>query len=52
MTAQEIGTLQRQSPIKRFEILPDESAPFSIVFLKSGAEIKSFGYRILSAEEA
>jgi predicted Zn finger-like uncharacterized protein len=52
LTAQEIATLQRQSPIKRFEILPDESAPFSIVFLKSSAEIKSFGYRILSAEEA
>jgi predicted Zn finger-like uncharacterized protein len=52
LTALEIATLQRQSPIKRFEILPDESVPFSIVFLKSGAEIKSFGYRILSAEEA
>jgi predicted Zn finger-like uncharacterized protein len=52
LTKQEIETLQRQSPIRRFEILPDESAPFSIVFIKSSAEIKSFGYRILSAEEA
>ena len=51
LTVQEIATLQKQSPVKRFEILPDESAPFSIVFLKSSAEIKSFGYRILSVEE-
>ena len=51
LTVQEIVTLQRQSPVRRFEILPDESAPFSIVFLKSSAEIKSFGYRILSVEE-
>jgi len=52
LTTQEITTLQRQSPIRRFEILPDESAPFSIVFLKSSAQIKSFGYRVLSADES
>jgi len=52
LTVQEIATLQRQSPIRRFEILPDESAPFSIVFLKSSAQIKSFGYRVLSANES
>ncbi|HEY3302503.1 MAG TPA: zinc-ribbon domain-containing protein [Candidatus Binatia bacterium] len=52
LTTQEIATLQRQSPIRRFEILPDESAPFSIVFLKSSAQIKSFGYRVLSADES
>jgi predicted Zn finger-like uncharacterized protein len=52
LTSQEITTLQRQSPIRRFEILPDESAPFSIVFLKSSAQIKSFGYRVLSADES
>jgi predicted Zn finger-like uncharacterized protein len=52
LTTQEIATLQRQSPIRRFEILPGESAPFSVVFLKSSAQIKSFGYRILSADES
>jgi predicted Zn finger-like uncharacterized protein len=52
LTSQEIATLQRQSPIRRFEILPDESAPFSIVFLKSSAQIKSFGYRVISADES
>jgi len=52
LTSQEISTLQRQSPIRRFEILPDESAPFSIVFLKSSAQIKSFGYRVVSADES
>ncbi|MGH7766088.1 MAG: hypothetical protein ACREQP_01430 [Candidatus Binatia bacterium] len=52
LTTQEIATLQRQSPIRRFEIPPDESAPFSIVFLKSSAQIKSFGYRVLSADES
>ena len=51
LTSQEISSLQKQGPVKRFEILPNESAAFSIVFLKSSAEIKSFGYRVLSAEE-
>jgi predicted Zn finger-like uncharacterized protein len=52
LTHQEISDLQKQGPVKRFEILPDESAPFSIVFLKSNPDIQSFGYRVLSAEEA
>jgi hypothetical protein len=52
LTAQEIATLQSLSPPKRFEIGPAEPAAFVIVFLKSGAEIKSFGYRVVSAEEA
>jgi hypothetical protein len=52
LTVQEIATLQRQSPIRRFEIPPDESAPFSIVFMKSSAQIKSFGYRVLAADES
>jgi predicted Zn finger-like uncharacterized protein len=52
LTHQEISDLQKQGPVRRFEILPDESAPFSIVFLKSNPDIKSFGYRVLSAEEA
>ena len=51
LTALEISTLQRLSPPKRFEMSPDESANFVIVFLKSSAEIKSFGCRVLSVEE-
>lgn len=52
LTQQEILDLQRQGPVKRFEIQPDESAPFSIVFFPSNAAAQSFGYRVLSAEEA
>jgi hypothetical protein len=51
LTDQEIKTLQKQGPVKRFEISPNEAAPFSIVFMKSSAEIKSFAYRVLSADE-
>ena len=52
LNAKEISELQKQGPVKRFEISPDESMTFSIVFLKSSAEVKSFGYRVLSADEA
>ena len=52
LTQQEILDLQKQGPVKRFEIQPDESAPFSIVFLQTNAAAQSFGYRVLSAEEA
>jgi len=52
LSQQEISDLQKQGPVKRFEILPDESAPFSIVFLKSNPAVQSFGYRVLSADEA
>jgi predicted Zn finger-like uncharacterized protein len=52
LTQQEILDLQKQGPVKRFEIQPDESAPFSIVFFPSNAAAQSFGYRVLSAEEA
>lgn len=52
LTDREIADLQKQGPVKRFEILPDESAAFSIVFLKGSAAAQSFGYRVLSAEEA
>lgn len=52
LTLQEILDLQKQSPVKRFEIQPDESASFSIVFLKTNNGAQSFGYRVLSAEEA
>lgn len=50
LTAQEISILQRLNPQKRFEIPPDESAAFVIVFLKPSAEVKNFSYRVLSAE--
>ncbi|HTM10338.1 MAG TPA: zinc-ribbon domain-containing protein [Verrucomicrobiae bacterium] len=52
LTQQEILDLQKQSPVKRFEIQPDESASFSIVFLKTNNGAQSFGYRVLTAEEA
>ncbi|HEX2385910.1 MAG TPA: zinc-ribbon domain-containing protein [Candidatus Binatia bacterium] len=52
LTQQEILDLQKTGPVKRFEIQPDESASFSIVFFPSNAVAQSFGYRVLSAEEA
>jgi predicted Zn finger-like uncharacterized protein len=52
LTKQEIEDLQKQGPVKRFEIQPDETAPFSIVFFKTGDAAQSFGYRVLSADEA
>jgi len=51
MTAREITDLQRMKPLKRFEILPEESAAFTIVFLKPTKNIKSFSCRVLSAKE-
>lgn len=50
LTAQEISILQKLNPQKRFEISPDESAGFVIVFLKPSGEVKNFSCRILSAE--
>ena len=50
LTVQEISILQRLNPQKRFEIAPDGSASFVIVFLKPSGEIKDFGCRVLSAE--
>ncbi|MGH7833766.1 MAG: zinc-ribbon domain-containing protein [Candidatus Binatia bacterium] len=47
----ELSILQELAPQKRFEILPEQSAPFIIVFPKPAKEISSFGYRVLSAEE-
>lgn len=52
LTAQEISILQKLNPQKRFEIPPQESAGFVIVFLKPSGEIKDFSCRVLSAEEA
>lgn len=50
LTAQEISILQKLSPQKRFEISPDESAGFVIVFLKPSGEVKNFSSLVLSAE--
>jgi predicted Zn finger-like uncharacterized protein len=47
----ELSILQELAPQKRFEILPEQSAPFIIVFSKPAKEISSFGYRVVSAEE-
>lgn len=52
MTAREISILQRLKPQKRFEIPPEESAAFTIVFLKPTKKIKSFSCRVLSAKGA
>jgi hypothetical protein len=50
MTAQEIALLQRQNPLKRFGIPPEESATFTIVFLKPTKNIKAFSCKVLSAQ--
>jgi hypothetical protein len=50
--AKEISILQEIGPQKRFVLPPDESAEFIIVFLKPAKDIRSFAYRVLSAEEA
>ncbi len=52
MTAQELSILQKLASQKRFEIAPEESANFALVFLKPTKEIKTFTCRIVSAEEA
>lgn len=51
LTPQEISILQRLNPQKRFEIPPDGSAPFVIVFLKASSEVKNFSCRVVSVEE-
>ena len=50
LTAQEISILQRLNPQKRFEIPPDESAGFVVVFLKPRAEVKNFSCRVAAVE--
>lgn len=52
LTAQEISILQKLSPQMRFEIDPEGSAGFVIVFLKPGREVKEFSFRVLSVEES
>jgi hypothetical protein len=50
LTAQDIPLLQKMSPLRRFEIPPEGSAAFVIVFFKPSGEIKNFSCRVLSAE--
>ncbi|NIO10437.1 MAG: hypothetical protein GTO40_21495, partial [Deltaproteobacteria bacterium] len=50
MTVREIAILQRLKPQKRFEIAPDGSAAFTIVFLRPSKDIKSFSCRVLTTK--
>ena len=50
MTVREITILQRLKPQKRFEIAPDGSAAFTIVFLRPDKDIKSFSCRVLTTK--
>jgi predicted Zn finger-like uncharacterized protein len=52
LTEQEIKDLQKTGPVRRFEIQPDESVPFSIVFVRPNVSPQSFGYRVVSADES
>jgi hypothetical protein len=52
LTEQEIKDLQKTGPVRRFEIQPDESVPFSIVFVRQNVSPQSFGYRVVSADES
>ena len=52
LSQQDIVALQKQPPVKRFELPPEESLGFAIVFFKSSGDIKSFSFRVVSAEEA
>jgi hypothetical protein len=51
MTAQEISDIQKLPPLKRFEVAPDESIAFAIVFLKPTKDIKSFSCRVVSTDQ-
>jgi hypothetical protein len=52
MTAREISVLQELKPQKQYEIPPDKSATFIIVFLKPPENIKAFSCKVLSAKAA
>ncbi len=52
MTVREIAILQRLRQQKKFEVVPEGSAAFTIVFLKPTKQIKSFSCRVLSAKGA
>lgn len=50
--AQEIADIQKLEPLKRFEVAAGQQVNFAIVFFKPTGNVKSFGCRVLSAEEA
>jgi hypothetical protein len=50
MTVEDIPHLQDLKPLKTFELPPGDSIPFTIVFLKSAKNAKSFSYEVLAAE--
>lgn len=50
MTAQEISDIQKLPPLKRFEIAPEESITFAIIFFRPSREIKYFSCRVLSTD--
>ena len=50
MTVEDIPHLQDLKPLKTFELPPGDSIPFTIVFLKSAKNAKTFSYEILTAE--
>jgi len=52
LSKEDITALQKQPPVKRFELPPEESSGFAIVFFKSSGDVKSFSFRVVSAEEA
>jgi predicted Zn finger-like uncharacterized protein len=50
MTAEDIPHLQDLKPLKSFELPPGDSIPFTIVFLKSAKNAKTFSCEVLAAE--
>jgi hypothetical protein len=50
MTIEDIPHLQDLKPLKTFELPPGDSIPFTIVFLKSAKNAKTFSYEVLAAE--
>ena len=52
MTTEDIPHLQDLKPLKSFEIPPGDSIPFTIVFLKSAKNAKSFSFDVVAAEGA
>jgi predicted Zn finger-like uncharacterized protein len=49
MTLEDIPQLQDLKPLKSFEIPPGDSAPFTIVFLKSAKKAREFTCQVVSA---
>jgi len=50
LSTQEVANLQKLPPLKTFEIPPGDSAPFTIVFLKTPKGAKDFVCKVVAAE--